>query len=52
MLTRDLLKKGQKIEARESPQSELKGNRDENSDRRCERCDWPAAGPLPESEPA
>src|SRR5262244_4365828 len=27
-------------------------NRDENSDRRCERCDRPAAGSSPESEPA
>src|SRR5215510_2337116 len=36
----------------DSPQSELKGKRDENSDRRCERCDRPAAGSSPESEPA
>src|SRR6516165_4796722 len=35
----------------DSPQSELKGKCDANSDRRCERCDRPAAGSSPESEP-
>ena len=36
----------------ESPQSELKGKRDENSDRRARAVPSAAAGSSPESEPA
>jgi hypothetical protein len=40
------------IKVLESPQGELRGKRDENSDRRGDRCDWPAVDSSIESEPA
>jgi hypothetical protein len=47
---RQLLEDMWTTSAFESPQSELRGKCDENSDRRGDRCDRPAVGSPPESE--